>query len=318
MFRFLIIVILLAVLTGCAYAIVGNELKDEESASQNIASESVPSQTSKPTPTLTATPTMPLEASTPEPTPSTDGPPYQEFFGEQPPYSGAVGWSPVALVNNEDATNPTWSRLRAFIERDDTDKGIYGSLKECADFAEELHNNAEAAGIRAAFVTLDFEEGEGHALNAFDTVDKGVVFIDCTGGRLTLPPICYALPSGEISCPEQDGPNYDKVAYVEIGKEYGMISLEVVQGFSYESYQQYETEWDAYQAAVDEFNADIRAYEDLHDRCGGYASVGECQRLLSWYDELELWETELEGQRTELGESRWEPMGVVEKVEVWW
>ncbi len=40
-----IVLVLLVVLAGCAYAIVGNELKDEESASQNIASESVPSQT---------------------------------------------------------------------------------------------------------------------------------------------------------------------------------------------------------------------------------------------------------------------------------
>ena len=51
----------------------------------------------------------------------------------------------------------------------------------CADFAEMLHNNAEAAGIRAAYVCIMLlNETEGHTLNAFETTDKGLVFIDCT------------------------------------------------------------------------------------------------------------------------------------------
>jgi len=39
----------------------------------------------------------------------------------------------------------------------------------CADFAETLHNNAEKVGIRVAYVTVNGI----HALNAFDTTDRG-------------------------------------------------------------------------------------------------------------------------------------------------
>ena len=93
---------------------------------------------------------------------------------------------PIGLINNPNATNPTYAELKAFVEEDTTDTNDYLEHPRigyvCADFAEDVHNNAEAAGIRAASVSVDFEEGgEGHALNAFDTIDRGLVYIDCTG-----------------------------------------------------------------------------------------------------------------------------------------
>jgi hypothetical protein len=62
----------------------------------------------------------------------------------------------------------------------------------CADFAERLHNNAELAGIRCAYVSITLVEypdpynygissSTGHACNAFQTTDRGLVYIDCTG-----------------------------------------------------------------------------------------------------------------------------------------
>jgi len=63
----------------------------------------------------------------------------------------------------------------------------------CGDFAETLHNKAEAAGIRTAFVHIELDdEDTGHALNAFHTTDKGLVFIDCTGKGFSvfeIPPL---------------------------------------------------------------------------------------------------------------------------------
>jgi len=106
---------------------------------------------------------------------------------------------PIELVNNPDATNPTYADLIAFIMYDTTDTNSY--IEEgpgayvCADFAEDVHNNAEAAGIRAAWVAVEFEgDEEGHALNAFETTDKGLVYIDCT--------------------------KWEIIAYIEEGKEY--------------------------------------------------------------------------------------------------
>ena len=49
-----------------------------------------------------------------------------------------------------------------------------------------MHNNAEDKGIRAAFVVLQFYGKVPHALNAFKTSDRGLIFVDVTG---TLSPI---------------------------------------------------------------------------------------------------------------------------------
>jgi len=119
----------------------------------------------------------------------------------------------VVLINNQNAKNPTYSQLLAFLRTDKTDtypyqyvytiqnsytgdpedyvnltqvEGIIDSLVTqktpciCSDFAEMLHNNAEMAGIRCAYVSIEVG-GSGHALDAFNTTDRGVVFIDCTG-----------------------------------------------------------------------------------------------------------------------------------------
>lgn len=115
----------------------------------------------------------------------------------------------ITLRNNSNAGNPTWDELKAFLATDKTDEHPYDFLTfVCADFAEMLHNNAETAGIRAAFVTVNlgpcsyYATGGGHALNAFETTDRGLVYIDCTS-------------------PIQDmNINADKVVDVELGKEY--------------------------------------------------------------------------------------------------
>jgi hypothetical protein len=97
-------------------------------------------------------------------------------------YVGADG-HPIVLVNNPDAKNPTWEELKSFLAVDHTDNLSYveGSFT-CGDFAEVLHNNAEKAGIRTAWVAIDFSNGGvGHANNTFNTTDEGLVYIDDTG-----------------------------------------------------------------------------------------------------------------------------------------
>ena len=98
---------------------------------------------------------------------------------------GADGHN-IRLLDNPNATNPTWAELKAFIKADDTDKIIYNSENYvCADSAEDLHNNAEKAGIIAYWVGIEFEHNwDGHALNCFDTTDRGRIYIDCTGEEI--------------------------------------------------------------------------------------------------------------------------------------
>ena len=153
----------------------------------------------------------------------------------------------IILINNKNATNPTYAQLLDFLEIDKTDEYpyhyafsplgfYYGSAESnldleklkniidgiiapsdpniCADFAERLHNNAEKAGIRCGYISLDFDDGVGHALNVFETIDRGLVYIDCTG-------ISGYGPS-----------NCDKIVNVKNGEHYVPISLFPEAGWS--------------------------------------------------------------------------------------
>jgi len=87
------------------------------------------------------------------------------------------------LIRNPKAVNPTWKELMDFLKADQTDKKLYKENEfTCGNFAEEVFNNAEEKGIRAAVVLITFDYlTTGHAINAFKTTDYGLVFIDCTG-----------------------------------------------------------------------------------------------------------------------------------------
>ncbi len=98
---------------------------------------------------------------------------------------------PIRLQNNVDAVDVSREYLMQFLLEDDTDRLPYvdGSF-DCSEFAETLHNNAERAGIRAAYVCLSFAgTGSGHAMNAFNTTDAGLVYVDCTGQ-----PVAHSCP----------------------------------------------------------------------------------------------------------------------------
>lgn len=97
-------------------------------------------------------------------------------------YAGANG-EPIKLVNNPNSTDPTYQEMITFLKSDKTDEIEYDPNSfVCGDFAEAIHNNAEATGIKAAWVSIDFiDYTEGHACNAFNTTDRGLIFVDCTG-----------------------------------------------------------------------------------------------------------------------------------------
>jgi len=120
----------------------------------------------------------------------------------------------IVLINNENAVNPSYSQLVNFLRQDNTDQfpyiytvstpGFYygsaeshvalehiqgiidgaaepGNPHVCADFAERLHNNAEMAGIRCAYVNVGLAGTSGHACDAFQTTDRGLIYVDVTG-----------------------------------------------------------------------------------------------------------------------------------------
>jgi len=158
----------------------------------------------------------------------------------------------IKLANNPDAVDPTFDELIAFIKQDITDKKEYiadgPGAYVCADFAEEVHNNAEAAGLRAGWAGIIFAETEeGHAVNAFETVDRGLVFIDCTNGSKSY--------TGD------NGPgNWDAVAYVQEGSRYGIIPIDRAESLEYSYYLEYESAWRDYKNALEDYNREVDAY----------------------------------------------------------
>jgi hypothetical protein len=130
--------------------------------------------------------------------------------GVEPPFQDAD------IVNDESASNPTWAELLDFLLKDETDENDYvPDVYMCGDYARDVHNNAEQAGIRTAYVAIEFADSY-HALNAFKTADKGLVFIDCTG--------LQAWESGPS--------NRDKTVDVELGRRYIPRSLFPESGWS--------------------------------------------------------------------------------------
>jgi len=234
------------------------------------------------------------------------------YYDTQPPYSKGLAYTNINLVNNELAVDPTWQELSEFTRHDATDENPYlvGSYM-CGSFAETLHNNAEQKGIRAAWVAIDFEGGEPHALNAFYTVDRGLVFVDCTGGGFEV-----VIPSLKDSY--RSDIDYDKIAYVQVGAEYGLISLDRAESPSYDFYEGYVLEFENYIRRVNEYNKRADEYISM---LGGRTVIydeSEYTKLKRMYDELEEERIKLESQREILGGYRWEPLGVVSHVKIYW
>ncbi len=258
---------------------------------------------------------------------------------QQPPLRGA---GPIELVNNSAATDPSWQQLFLFLRTDPTDdrtwtEGIFVS----GDFAEMLHNNAEAAGIRAALVGVFFEgKTIGHGLNAFKTTDRGLVYVDNTG-------------SEELSYEQGYPTEWDKIAYLVKGKEYGLISISMgyYSPHGYDTYEQmkvdrrsYIYKLEVYKEEVREFNDEVRKFDQnfkyegdmywtivgstwwlkimreritfLRERLTPKWTAWELE-IMTWERALVIQERELDSLRRKLG-AEWEPLGIVSNINIYW
>jgi len=253
------------------------------------------------------------------------------YYGTQPPYSKGLAYTKINLVNYMPATDPTWQELVEFIRSDTTDEDLYlEGIHMCASFAEKLHNNAEQTGIRAAWVAVDLAGSELHALNAFNTVDRGIMFVDCTGGGLRPVQIVINPVTDMVS--HVSGPDYDKVAYVKVGQEYGLISLHVAESPGYEFYEEYRQRREDYEARVMEYNLRVNEYsqkvDEYNEEISGrhyYEGSAAYHRILEIYGalkqeegELKQEEEELKQLQQEVGSFYWEPLGLVSHVEIYW
>lgn len=94
-------------------------------------------------------------------------------------YEGADGHI-ISFAHNTSAVNPSYNQVIAFLKSDTTDQVPYDLNKfTCGDYAECVQHNAENMGYKCGWVFIELDDGN-HACNAFNTTDRGLVFVDCT------------------------------------------------------------------------------------------------------------------------------------------
>ncbi len=199
--------------------------------------------------------------------------------------------------------NPAWSELKGLLAQDDTDMLPYHKDSfDCADFAITLRDRMWKYGVRCAYVEVSFSEGEGHALNAFETTDNGLIYVDNTRA--------------------------DQIAYAELNQPYGTIHLDGVKfkyiacsgspsefwtsltyathpnPFSYDYYIDYQRRRGFYQESVTAYNNAVGEYNE------GSAKWS--------YSQLATWRDNLNALEKDLGLVFYEPAGEVRNIEVYW
>ncbi len=232
---------------------------------------------------------------------------------------------PIELINIPDAANPTYAELVTFLKEDSTDEHPYiedlGILSYvCSDFAEDVHNNAEAAGIRAAWVSIQFEgEDIGHALHAFETTDRGLVYVDCTGGNVGgVERLQELMKASSDTVPSPQPTSWDSIAYVETGREYGLIYLDVASSLSYSFYEEYKWESQEYDRLVSDYNDDVEQYNQEIKEKGILEGSPEELRIEAWEARLEEKEQVIDELAEELGDFLANPLGIVSRIEIYW
>lgn len=199
--------------------------------------------------------------------------------------------------------NPTWSELEEFLRLDDTDTIPYiEDSFDCSGFAITLRDRAWRHGMRSAYVEIGFSEGEGHALNVFETTDKGLIYVDNTQA--------------------------DQIAYIEIGQLYMAIHLDALKSEYITCSGDPDEFWGSltytthsnpfrYDYCVDYYRRvqfreeSVVAYNEAVDAYNRGSSEWSYSRLTRWLENIEA-------LGEDLGSIFYEPMGTVENVEVCW
>jgi hypothetical protein len=255
------------------------------------------------------------------------------IYIEDHPVIGSDG-NPIKLKENPNAINPSYEELTVFIKADHTEDSNYvdgdcGGYR-CTEFARDLHNNLESFGAKTAFVAVSFVgEDVGHAIDAVQTTDRGLVYIDCTGAKkgeeLSLN-VVTRDPNRLIAG------KHDTIAYVVKGKPYGTINLDYAVSNSYDFYSSYCEQCSAYEQTLEKYDADVArfnldadAYKQESDNAPKNISQAEWERLNSLFQSLQARREDLDKRLAELqiteaqlGDYWFDPLGVVENIYLHW
>jgi len=120
--------------------------------------------------------------------------------------------------------DPTYSEMIDFLKSDLTNEKEYvgdgENLYVCRHFSQEINNNSEKQGIRCAYIGIIFSGDEPHAILAFNTTDKGMIYYDSS---------YYSMYN---SITEHENGYYWKIN-LEIGKDYYADCVTLPYGFYY-------------------------------------------------------------------------------------
>ena len=212
--------------------------------------------------------------------------------------------SSLERLEQSELEDPTWSELKKFLKRDDTDEIPYVENSfDCSGYAITLRDRAWRYGMRCAYIEIVFTDGGAHALNAFDTTDEGLIYVDDTGA--------------------------DRIAYIEMGQPYGVILLEAVKSqylacsvspdlfwgdlscearsshpFNYDYYPDYQRRVQFKEETVDAYNEAVNEYN---------RGRGDWTR-----SQLTEWQDNIEDLKGDLGAIFYEPGDEVESIEFYW
>ena len=82
-------------------------------------------------------------------------------------------------ISGYNLRDPNYQDMKDFLSQDTTDSIAYVDGEYvCTDFSAAVNNNAESHGFRCAMVDIWYPEGYGHNIIAFDTTDRGLIFIE--------------------------------------------------------------------------------------------------------------------------------------------
>jgi len=214
--------------------------------------------------------------------------------------------------------NPTWEELQNFLLEDKTDEIPYALDEfDCNGFTITLRDNAWLRGFRSAFVAIGFgQNAAGHAFNAFETTDKGIVYIE---------------------------PQRDNVAYLEKGSIFATIPLDGVKDrfincdmaptefwgdisytdytgdiYDYPYYQNYSQRRDFYTDSIDAYNTDVESYNAAVAAFNQGSRTYSRDDIESWGEKITTWAKNIDALIDDLGSNPLLPMEAVSTIEIYW
>jgi hypothetical protein len=107
----------------------------------------------------------------------------------------------LTLVSGSSLQNPTFDQAVRFIASDPTDRHPYITGEYvCSNFADDFQTNAKKVGFNCGIVTVLSSNLSSHALNCFNTTDKGMIFVEPQTDNL------IKLDSNELYYSPSEGP----------------------------------------------------------------------------------------------------------------